>query len=123
MNNVILGFIFIITITWSLAMVMGTIEIDDEKNAGELLAILITVPMRQYDAEGIARWSTSRASLKATSCEPSGGLWLWLCVGTHSENYFDIGIIAVTISRAGPATAVLPFFLLLFSGCREFFGT
>ncbi len=33
-------------------MVMGTIKIDDDKNAGKLLAILITMPMRRYDGGG-----------------------------------------------------------------------
>jgi hypothetical protein len=38
------------------------------KNAGKLLAILITMQMWQYDAGCIAQWSTSRALLEATGC-------------------------------------------------------
>ena len=38
------------------------------KNAGKLLAILITMQMLWYNAESIARWSTSRALLEATGC-------------------------------------------------------
>jgi hypothetical protein len=38
------------------------------KNAGKLLAILIAVRVRRYDARLIAQWITSRASLKATGC-------------------------------------------------------
>ena len=38
------------------------------KNAGELMAISIAMAMQQYDVGRIARWSTSRASLKATGC-------------------------------------------------------
>jgi hypothetical protein len=51
-----------------LAMVVGNNESTKKKNVGELLAILIAMQMRLYDAGHIARCSTSRASLKATGC-------------------------------------------------------
>ena len=38
------------------------------KNAGELLAILIAMRVRRYDAGRIARWITFRALLEATGC-------------------------------------------------------
>ncbi len=38
------------------------------KNLGQLLAVLIVMWMRQYDAGRIVRWSTSRATLEATGC-------------------------------------------------------
>ena len=43
-------------------------KIDDDKNTGELLAILITMQMRWYNTGPIAQWSTSRASLEVTGC-------------------------------------------------------
>jgi hypothetical protein len=50
------------TVTWLLATIMGDNKINDEKNAGKLLAISITMGMLQCDAGHITRWSTSRAS-------------------------------------------------------------
>jgi hypothetical protein len=38
------------------------------KNAGELMAILIAMQMRRYDAGRIARWSTFKASPEPTGC-------------------------------------------------------
>jgi hypothetical protein len=49
-------------------MVVGNKESTTTKNVGELLAILIAMQMRRYDAGHIAQWSTSRASLEATEC-------------------------------------------------------
>jgi hypothetical protein len=49
-------------------MVMDDNESTATKNAGELMAISIAMAMQQYDVGRIARWSTSRASLKATGC-------------------------------------------------------
>jgi len=49
-------------------MLVGNNELATTKNAGESLAILIAMRMRRYGAGHIARWSTSRASLKATGC-------------------------------------------------------
>ena len=49
-------------------MVVGDNEIGDDKNEGKLLAILIAMQTRRYDAGHIAQWSTSRASLEATGC-------------------------------------------------------
>jgi len=43
------------------AMVVGDNILTTTKNAGELLAILIVMQMRRYDAGHIAQWSTSRA--------------------------------------------------------------
>ena len=51
-----------------LAMVVANNEIDKDKNAGELLAILIAMQMRRYNAGGITQWSTSMASLEAPGC-------------------------------------------------------
>jgi hypothetical protein len=51
-----------------LAMVVGNNALPETKNAGELLVILITMWMWQYDAGPIAQQSTSRATLKATGC-------------------------------------------------------
>jgi hypothetical protein len=50
-------------------MVVGMIEIGyDEKNAGQLLAILITMRMRRYNVGPITQWSTSQSSQEATVC-------------------------------------------------------
>ena len=49
-------------------MVVGNNESTATKNAGESMAISIAMAMQRYDARRIARWSTSRASLKATGC-------------------------------------------------------
>ncbi len=49
-------------------MVMGDNGIDDYKNAGKLTTILIPMPLGQYSAMRISRWSTSVASCKATRC-------------------------------------------------------
>jgi hypothetical protein len=51
------------------------------KNAGKLLGILIAMRMQRYDAGHIARWSTSRASLKATGRVPA----LYHPVGRHGR--------------------------------------
>jgi len=52
-------------------------------NAGNLLAILIAMRVRQYDTGHIAQWSTSRASLEAT------GYRHWMpapyCPGVHHD--------------------------------------
>jgi hypothetical protein len=42
------------------------------KNAGKLLAILIAMRVRRYDAGRIARWITSGALLKSHWMQPSG---------------------------------------------------
>ena len=47
-------FYFKLTITIYLAMVMGNIKSATTKNAGKLLAILIAIRMRRYDAGYIA---------------------------------------------------------------------
>jgi len=56
----------------------------------------------------------------STLCHGDYVLWakLWFVVvcrcaisKKNSENYFDVGIIAVEISNAGLTTTVLPFFL------------
>jgi hypothetical protein len=39
-----------------------------QKNAGKLTTILIAMPLEQYGAMHIARWSASVASCKATIC-------------------------------------------------------
>jgi hypothetical protein len=49
-------------------MVVANNEIDETKNAGKSMTISMAMAMQQYDAGRIARWSTSRASLKATGC-------------------------------------------------------
>jgi hypothetical protein len=38
------------------------------KNTPNLLAILVAMRMRWYDAEGITQWITFSASLEATGC-------------------------------------------------------
>jgi hypothetical protein len=43
-------------------------EIDDNKNSGELLVILMAMRMQQYNAGRIAQWSTSHTLLEATGC-------------------------------------------------------
>ena len=53
------------TKTWSLAMVVGIIENNnDEKCRHIFLLISIVIWMRRYNKEHIARWSISRASLE-----------------------------------------------------------
>jgi hypothetical protein len=49
---------------------VGSNESTTTKNVGVLLAILIAMQMRRYDAGHITQcqWSTSRASLEATGC-------------------------------------------------------
>ncbi len=49
-------------------MVVANNEIDETKNAGKLTTILMAMEMQRYNAGRIARWSTSRASLKANGC-------------------------------------------------------
>jgi hypothetical protein len=49
-------------------MVVGNNKSTTTEILGELLAILIAMRLRPYDAGRIARWGTSRASLKATGC-------------------------------------------------------
>jgi len=50
-------------------MVVVNNESATTKNAGKLLAILIAMRMRRYDAGRITQWSMSRASLLgATGC-------------------------------------------------------
>jgi hypothetical protein len=49
-------------------MVVANNEIDEAKNAGKSMAILMATAMQWYDAGHIARWITSRASLEATGC-------------------------------------------------------
>jgi hypothetical protein len=56
-----------------MAMVVGDNESTATKNAGELLAILITIRMRRYDAGRIALKNTIRASLGRNTQQPS---WL-----------------------------------------------
>ena len=56
-------------------MVVGNNESATTKNTGESLAILIAMAMQRYDAGRITRWSTSRASFKATGCRH----WLSAC--------------------------------------------
>jgi len=49
--------------------VVGNNESTTTNNAGESLVILIAMQMWRYDVGRIARWSTSRATLKAaTGC-------------------------------------------------------
>ena len=45
-------------------MVLANNEIGDNKNAGKLTTISMAMAMQLYDVRRIARWSTSRASLK-----------------------------------------------------------
>ena len=47
---------------------MGDNKIGDDKNEGDLLAILIAMGMQQYDMIRITWWITSRVSLEATEC-------------------------------------------------------
>jgi hypothetical protein len=47
---------------------VGDIEIGGKNNESESLAILVAMAMQRCDAEQIAQWSTSWASLKATGC-------------------------------------------------------
>jgi hypothetical protein len=55
------------TITLLLSTVVGMIDIDDnDKNAGKLLVISITMRMQRNNVMCIAQWSTSRATLEAT---------------------------------------------------------
>ncbi len=49
-------------------MVVANNEIDETKNAGKWTTISMTMRLQRYDVGRIARWSTSRASLKATGC-------------------------------------------------------
>ena len=60
------------------AMVVGINESTTMKNVGESLAISIAMRMRQCDAGRIARWSTSRASLKATGCRHRASAFAFL---------------------------------------------
>ena len=60
MNNSITQFYIILTITLSLAIIMG----DND----QMLAILIGMWMRRCDVGCIAQWSTSQTSLEATGC-------------------------------------------------------
>jgi hypothetical protein len=47
---------------------VGDNDIGDDKNAGKSTTISMAMAMQGYDAGRIARWSTSRASLKANGC-------------------------------------------------------
>ena len=49
-------------------MVVANNEIDETKNAGKSMTILMAMAMQRYNVGRIARWSTSRASLEATGC-------------------------------------------------------
>jgi len=49
-------------------MLVGNNRSTAIKIAGKSMAILIAMAMQRYDSGRIARWSTSRASLKATGC-------------------------------------------------------
>jgi hypothetical protein len=55
-NNNLTRFFFKLTITSYLAMVMGNNKLATTKNAGELLAILIAIPMRRC---GGTTWGAS----------------------------------------------------------------
>ncbi len=81
-------------------MVVGNNGIDDNKNAGRVLVILITMQMRGYNMGRIAQWSTSPASLEATGCRhrasacavlPQRLPWSTNTLKTHktlTKNYF-----------------------------------
>ncbi len=67
-------------------MLVGDNELRTTKIAGELLAILIAMQMRWFEAGPIARWSTYRASLEATgrphwasacTVSPRWSPWSW----------------------------------------------
>jgi hypothetical protein len=62
------------TVTWLFSTV-GNNKINDAKNAGKLLAILIAMGMRWWDMGHIAQWSTARASMEATGCRH----WASIC--------------------------------------------
>ncbi len=47
-------FMFMLTITWLLYVVVGKVKMTSMENAGKLLANLITMRMRRYDAGHIA---------------------------------------------------------------------
>ena len=49
--------------------------IDDNKNEGKLLVILVAMWMQWCNAGCIAQWSTSQASLEATGCQH----WMSTC--------------------------------------------
>ena len=49
-------------------MVVGNNELTAAKNAGKSMAISIAMAMQRFDAERIAQWSTSIASLESTGC-------------------------------------------------------
>jgi hypothetical protein len=50
------------------AAARATANKQQSKNTPTLLAILMTIAMRRYDAAHIAQWRRSRASLEATGC-------------------------------------------------------
>jgi hypothetical protein len=77
-------------------MVMANNKINkvNNKNAGELLAILIAMQMWQYNAGHISQWITSKAFLEATGCCHWASAcailpWqlLWLTILAANKNY------------------------------------
>ena len=49
-------------------MVVENNKIDETQNAGKATTISMAMAMQRYNVGRIARWSTSRATLKATGC-------------------------------------------------------
>ena len=67
-------------------MVVANNEINTTKNAGELVAISMTMGMQRYNGGHIARWSTSRLHLKpldAWAVSPRWPPWSTISNKTH----------------------------------------
>ncbi len=54
----------------------GQQQIDGNKNADKLMAILIAMAMQRYNMGCIAQWSTSKASFEATGCRHRSSAWV-----------------------------------------------
>jgi hypothetical protein len=75
-------------------MVLGDKGINDYKNAGKLMTILISMPPGQYGAMRIAQWSASVASCKATKCRHRASAHavlprrpLWLMISNETQKH------------------------------------
>ncbi len=67
-------------------MVVGVMDIKDDKNEGKLLAMFIAMQMQQYNVGRITQWSSSRASLDATGCHHQA----LYPPGNHQSHQFQI---------------------------------
>ena len=64
-------------------MVVANNEIDATENAGESVAISMTMGMQRYDAGHIARWSTSRLHSKPLDAAIRQMPALYCPIGRH----------------------------------------